>query len=124
MSKSRNNIGNKSLEPSRDTVVDWDSLLSLIAAELDVCIKKLRGHRRRVLEVRKDYFPGYDPSERPSIKGLENLESALGGLERGIGDVVRRCHQFRAGAFQDIVSEAIRDRKEASSPDFLVIDPE
>ena len=103
---------------SIDTVVDWRSLLSLIADELDAFTRKLQNGRERILKVRKDYFAGL-PDERLSIKGLKNLASALGSLELEIG-----FDQFRAKAFQDVARAAICDLEAESSPDFLILDPE
>ena len=55
MSKSRGNtFQSKCRKPSRDTLVDWGALLSLIANELDVCMKELRERRRGILEVRQE----------------------------------------------------------------------
>ena len=75
-------------------------------------MKELRERRRGILEVRQEYFPSDKPFEEPSDKGLESLASELGGLEHGIGCVVRRFDQFRAKLFQDVANDAIRDRKE------------
>jgi hypothetical protein len=113
MSKSRSNsLQNKCLKPSRDTIVDWDSLLGLIANELDVCIREPRERRRRILEVRQDLFPSDKPFKAPSDKGLKSLASELGGLEHGIGRVVLRFDQFRAKLFQDVANDTLRDRNE------------
>jgi hypothetical protein len=61
------------------------SLLSLIANELDVCMKELKERRRGILELRKEYFPSDMPFEEPTNKGLESLASELGDLEHGNG---------------------------------------
>jgi hypothetical protein len=114
MSKSRHNtLQNKCRIPTRDTIVDCDSLLGLIANELDVCIRELRERRRGILEVRQELFPSDKPFEAPSDKGLKSLSSELGGLEHGIGRVVLRFDQFRAKLFQDVANDTLRDRKEA-----------
>ena len=103
---------------SLDTLVDWRSLLSLIADELDAYTRKLQKGRQILLKVRNDYFAGL-PDERPSIKGLMNLASALGSLELEIG-----FDQHRANLFQDIARAAICDLEDDSSSDFVELDPE
>ena len=115
MSKSRGNtFQSKCRKPSRDTLVDWGALLSLIANKLDVCMKELRERRRGILEVRQEYFPSDKPFEEPSDKGVKSLASELGCLEHRIKCVVHRFDQFRARLFQDVANDAIRNRKEAS----------
>ena len=101
---------------SLDTLVDWRSLLSLIADELDAYTRKLQNGKQRLLKVRNDYFAGL-PDERPSIKGLQNLASALGSLELEIG-----FDQHRANLFQYIARAAICDRQEEFDGEFLKLD--
>jgi hypothetical protein len=114
MSKSRRNtLKNKCLRSSRDTLVNWGSLLSLIADDLDACISELRARRRRILEVQTGYFVSNKPFEEPTTEGLEDLASALCRLDHGIEYVIGRFGQLRPKAFQDIAGDAIRDRKEA-----------
>jgi hypothetical protein len=124
MSKSsRNTLKNKCLRSSRVTLVDWGSLLSLIADDLDACITELRARRRRILEVQTGYFVSNRPSEEPTTEGLENLASALSRLHHGIEHVIGRFGQLRPKAFQHIAADAIRDRKEAS-PSYFDLKPE
>ena len=113
MSKSRSNsLQNKRRKPSRDTVVNWGALLSLIANELDICIRELRERRCGILEVRQEYFTSDMSFDEPSDKGLRTLATVLGGLENGIGCVMRRFDQFRAKLFQKLATDAISDGKE------------
>ena len=79
---------------SLDTLVDWGSLLSLIADELDACTRELRDGRQRILKVRNDYLSGL-PNERARIKGLKNIASALCCLELA-GDNCKTRQQFAA----------------------------
>jgi hypothetical protein len=110
MSKSLRNVNkDKCRMSSRDTLVDWGSLLNLITAELDACATELKGRKRRMVEVEARYFASNKPFEQPTTDGLKDLASALGRLDHGIDSVVSRLGQIRAKAFQDLASDAIRD---------------
>jgi len=124
MSKSRRNtLKNKRLRSSRVTLVDWGSLLSLIADDLDACTAELKARRRRILEIQARYFISHKPFEEPTVEGLADLASALDRLDHGIEYVVGRLGRLRAKAFQDLAADAIRDGKEAS-PLYPNLDPE
>ena len=74
MSKSRRNtLKNKCLRSSRVTLVDWGSLLSLIADDLDACTAELKVRRRRILEIQARYFISHKPFEEPTVEGLADL---------------------------------------------------
>ena len=74
MSKSRRNtLKNKCLRSSRGTLVDWGSLLSLIADDLDACTAELKARRRRILEIQARYFISHKPFEEPPLRGLRIL---------------------------------------------------
>jgi hypothetical protein len=124
MSKSRRNLlKSKCLKSPRDTLVNWGSLLSLIADDLDACTTELRERRRRVLEVKARYFGSNKPFEEVTTEGLADLASALDRLDHGIEYVGGRLGRLRAKAFQDLAADAIRDGKEAS-PLYPNLDPE
>jgi hypothetical protein len=112
MSKSRRKLLKTNVLGRRDTLVDWGSLLSVIADDLDACITELRARRRRILEVQTGYFVSNKPFEEPTTEGLENLASALCRLDHGIEYVIGRFGQLRPKAFQHIAGDAIRDRKD------------
>ena len=108
MSKSPHKTKSKGIEMdgvSLATLVDWGSLLSLIANELDACTHELRNDREIILKVRDDYRPGL-PKGKPSLEELENIAIA-------IGKVVRRFEQIRPKAFREIARAAMRDLEKA-----------
>lgn len=112
MSKSPHETESKGIEMdvvSLATLVDWDSLLFLIANELDACTRELRNDRQVILKVRDNYRPG-SPKEKPSFEELRNIAIA-------IGKVVRRFEQIRPKAFREIARAAMRDVEEAEFVD-------
>jgi hypothetical protein len=115
MKAASSNRQNK--KPSRVALADWGSLLSHIANELDGCISALRKRRRGILEVREEYFPFDGFGQTSTTKGLECLASELGGLDHGMGCVVRRLKQFDAKLFWGLAIEEKRQQGEFPESD-------
>jgi hypothetical protein len=99
------------IEPSRDVLVDWGVLLSLIADDLDKSIKELKELRHEILDVRQEHFPSVKPFQAPKKDGLERVADQLQSLESGVTRVVDRFRPFRA--FRKVVRNAIDDREDS-----------
>jgi hypothetical protein len=100
-------LPNNAIEPSRDVLVDWGALLSVIADELDESIKELKERRHKILDAREEHFPSVKPFQAPKNGGLKSVAAQLKSLESEVTSVVSRFRRFRA--FRDVAGDAIDD---------------
>ena len=69
MTKSHPKLQKK--DPSLDSVIDWNALLSFIASELDLCIWELKLCRKEIIEIQQEAF---------QRAGSGNLHRAISGV--------------------------------------------